>query len=273
MSLAATEAMRAAQARNALARRLLALGPLLCAALFLFVLSWLVVRAARPTPAAELSETVALEVVIVTLFQVGAALTICLPLALTAGYLLAEHSRRTWTRWIDGLLHAAASLPALVYTALALTFVFAGRNSDDSCCVFFDPVPAAALVLAMTSVPQLTVLAQAAFVSTPAGLKEECEALGLSRWRTFRTAVLPGARPRLVTATVLALTRTVGAALPVAFLDALWLGDGNRTLSLELFRETLRGAGGARHALWILGLTSLFTILGSMVRARWEADD
>ncbi|MEM6706404.1 MAG: hypothetical protein AAGA81_03300 [Acidobacteriota bacterium] len=270
MSLSATAATRAAHARNRFARRALALGPLLFFSLLASGLGLLVLRASRPTPANELAETVTADVLILTLLQIGTTLTIALPLALAAGYTLTGASRRGLSPWLTGVLHAGAALPSVAVISLALTYVFAGRTIEGSCCVFFDPVPATPLILALVNLPQLVVLSAMVFALTPPASRGTCEALGLSPWRTFRTVVLPAARARLVTAVLLALARTVGAALPVAFLGALWFGDGNPSLAFGLFGEMLRGAEGARHALWIVAITSFLTLLASVLRARWE---
>lgn len=271
MTFSATPATRSARARDAVARRFLRLFLLALALLFALVVGQLSWQALRPLDRADLPETVGLQVVLLTVLQAGAALLLALPLALATAQYLAERSEKPLHRGITALLQCAASVPALAYATIAIAFVF-GTSGLETCCVFFDPVPAAALVLALTGLPQLIVLFAQAFSSVPTDSIEACRALGLSRWRTFRTTVLPLAWRPLVTAIYLALVRTVGATVPVAFLGALWLGDGNRTLALELLGELLRGSGAAKHALWVVCLTSSSTLLAWLARARWERD-
>lgn len=61
----------------------------------------------------------------------------------------------------------------------------------------------------------------------PGSMREAADALGVSRWRSVLTVILPSAMGGIATATILAVARAAGETAPLILLDSVW--DGSTT--------------------------------------------
>lgn len=149
-----------------------------------------------------------------SLQQVGLALAITVPLALSCAVFLNE-TRSRWRRVVRVFVDAMSGLPSVV----AGLFVFATLIIP-----FADGTPLfgyngfmASLALAMVMVPTVTRTVEVVLRLVPDGLREAGLALGASRARVVWSVVLPTARSGLSTAMVLGLARAVGETAPLLF--------------------------------------------------------
>ena len=62
----------------------------------------------------------------------------------------------------------------------------------------------------------------------PGNLREGADALGVSRWRTVLTVILPSALGGILTATVLAVARAAGETAPLILVSSVF--DGKEVL-------------------------------------------
>jgi phosphate transport system permease protein len=85
---------------------------------------------------------------------------------------------------------------------------------------------AASIALAIIMVPLIARGSQEVLLLVPNNLREAADALGVSRWRTVLTVILPSALGGIVTATVLALARAAGETAPLILLSSVY--DGSR---------------------------------------------
>ena len=108
---------------------------------------------------------------------------------------------------------APALQPAYSWLADNLGFIplFAPPASGTGRTIF-----TAAVVLAVMILPIVTALSRELFLQTPRLHEEAALALGATRWEMIRTAVLPYARPGLVSAAMLGLGRALGETMGVA---------------------------------------------------------
>ena len=181
----------------------------LCAAAFALAVLPLVVllaRAAAPaggtTPAAPL-----LGAVVGTLVTITAAIAVSVPVGLACAVWAAEYAECRAARIVSSLTDAAVSAPSLVagLLALALRIVLVGPGR----------APAAAgavLALCALMIPSVARGAVQMLGLVPAALRWEALALGADRWRVILRVVLPTASAGLVSSTVLAVSRAIGAA-------------------------------------------------------------
>jgi phosphate transport system permease protein len=81
---------------------------------------------------------------------------------------------------------------------------------------------AASFALAIIMVPLIARGSQEVLMLVPAAQREAADALGVSRWRTVLTVVLPGALGGIVTATVLSVARAAGETAPLIFATSVF---------------------------------------------------
>jgi phosphate transport system permease protein len=93
---------------------------------------------------------------------------------------------------------------------------------------------AGSVALAIIEVPLIARGAQEVLLLVPKALREASDALGVARWRSVLTVVLPTAMGGIITATVLAVARAAGETAPLILADSVF---DPKTFSLNPFGE------------------------------------
>jgi phosphate transport system permease protein len=81
---------------------------------------------------------------------------------------------------------------------------------------------AGAVALAIIELPLIARGSQEVLLLVPEGLREASDALGVARWRSVLTVVLPTALGGIVTATVLAVARAAGETAPLILASSVF---------------------------------------------------
>ena len=81
------------------------------------------------------------------------------------------------------------------------------------------------MALAIIMLPLVARGTQEVLLLVPDNLREAADALGVSRWRTVLTVILPSALGGIVTATVLAVARAAGETAPLILISSVFDGD------------------------------------------------
>jgi phosphate transport system permease protein len=84
---------------------------------------------------------------------------------------------------------------------------------------------AAAIALSIIEVPLIARGTQEVLNLVPSAQREAADALGVARWRSVLTIILPAALGGIVTATLLSVARAAGETAPVLLIDSLAKGD------------------------------------------------
>jgi phosphate transport system permease protein len=79
---------------------------------------------------------------------------------------------------------------------------------------------AAAVAIAIVMLPLMARSSQEVLLLVPGTLREAADALGVSRWRTVLTVILPAATGGIVTGAILAVARGAGETAPVLILSS-----------------------------------------------------
>jgi phosphate transport system permease protein len=158
-------------------------------------------------PLAPLTQGGVVHAVVGTLWEVGIAMAIAVPLGLLAAVFLHEVPGPL-ARFVRTIVDAMTALPDIlaglfIYATLILIFGwgYSGR--------------AAGCALAVTVVPIVCRAADVVLRLTPGGLTEASYALGSGQWRTVWFVTLPTARAGLATAVILGTARAIGETSPV----------------------------------------------------------
>jgi phosphate transport system permease protein len=84
---------------------------------------------------------------------------------------------------------------------------------------------AAAIALSIIEVPLIARGTQEVLNLVPGAQREAADALGVARWRSVLTIILPAAIGGIVTATLLSVARAAGETAPVLLLSSFGKGD------------------------------------------------
>jgi phosphate transport system permease protein len=81
---------------------------------------------------------------------------------------------------------------------------------------------AAAVALAIVMLPLMARAAQEVLLLVPSGFREAADALGVNRWRTVLTVILPSATGGIVTGAILATARAAGETAPLLIVNSIY---------------------------------------------------
>lgn len=197
----------------------------------LLILGYVVVRGApalnvaffteRPLPYGEVGGGVA-PAILGTLTMLAVAAAIAIPLGLATAIYLAEIGRGKLAQVVRLTIDLLAGLPSIVVGVFVWALLvrhLVGQYSG----------LAGSVALALIMIPIITRTVEEILRLVPNHLREASLALGVPRWRTILSVVLPTARAGVATGVMLSLARAGGETAPL-LLTAL----GNQFFSFNL---------------------------------------
>lgn len=142
-----------------------------------------------------------------TLWMIGIALSITVPLGITGAVYLNEVGGR-FSRFVRTVVDAMTALPSIVAGLfIYATWILALGHEKSGF--------AAALAIGVMMLPIIIRASDLVLRLVPGNLREAAAALGASQWRTVWHVVLPTARSGLATAVILGTARGIGETAPV----------------------------------------------------------
>ena len=172
-----------------------------------------------------------------TIFIVLVDLIFAMPIGVAAAIYLSEYAPDNWlTRIINLAIINLAGVPSIVHALFGVgAFV-----------IFFQfgtSILAAALTVAIMTLPLVIVATRESLQAVPHAFREACWSMGASRWQTIFTVVLPNAISGILTGLILEVSRTAGETAPIMFTGAAFflpflpesVFDQTMALSLHLF--------------------------------------
>ncbi len=151
-----------------------------------------------------------------TLWLVFVSLAISAPIGVLAAVYLNEYAKENWfTRLVNLAVVNLAGVPSIVHALFGLgAFVlFAGMGRS---------IIAAALTLAIMTMPVVIASTKEALSAVPMQFREACWNVGASRWQTIRRIVLPNSISGILTGVILQVSRTAGETAPIMFTGAVF---------------------------------------------------
>ena len=208
-----------------------------------------------------------------------AATVIAAPLGLVTALWLVEEADRSasprvkaFARVVRLVVDVMTGIPSIVagLTVYALISLVAGAGTRSGA--------AGALALAIIMVPVVERACEEVLIRVPNDLREGGLALGGARWRVVTQIVLPTARPGVVSAVVLGISRVVGETAPLllvaGFTDSVNLNlFGGRMASLPVYIYSQwqnKGVDGAAYdaRAWTAALLLVAFVLALQLAAR-----
>lgn len=213
--------------------------------------------------------------IIGTIEQAGIATLITVPLGILGAIYIVEYGRGWLAGAIRFFVDVMTGIPSIVAGLFVLAFWVLVVVP-----VFNDGRPgysgfAAALALSVLMLPTIVRSTEEMLRLVPAALREGSYALGVPRWKTITSIVLPTARPGIITGVMLAVARACGETAPVLLVaggnPAINFNpfDGNQSsLSLYAFEQAGVASRYAPGRAWAAALTLVVLVLTLTVVAK-----
>ncbi|HVA30096.1 MAG TPA: phosphate ABC transporter permease PstA [Gaiellaceae bacterium] len=204
-----------------------------------------------------------------SLVIVGIATAMALPVAILVAVYLNEFARAGIRTAVSLTLDVLNGVPAIVIGIFVYGLLVVGRGQS----AFAGSFALACIMLPLVARSTMEVLAL-----VPSSLREASLALGVPRWRTTLSIVLPQTIGGIVTGTVLAVARVAGETAPLLFVSSLvgtqvsWdPHHALQTVPVAIF-ELAESPDPADHTrAWAAALVLLLFILVASLGARWLA--
>lgn len=204
-----------------------------------------------------------------TLVIVGLATAMALPVGILAAIYLNEFAPGWVRAGIGVALDVLAGIPSIVIGIFVFGLLVVGSGQSGLKGAF----ALACLMLPFVARTTVEVLGL-----VPNSLREASLGLGVPRWRTTLSIVLPRSIGGIVTGTVLAVARVAGETAPLLFTSSLVGPQTNwnplhalQTVPLAIF-ELSESPDPADHArAWAAALVLLLFIMVATLGARWLA--
>ena len=172
-----------------------------------------------------------------TVWLVGVALMISVPVGVAAAVYLSEYAPDNWvTRAINLAIINLAGVPSIVHALFGVGafVIFFGFGTS---------ILAAAMTLAVMTMPVVIVATRESLQAVPPAFRDACWNMGATRWQTIRRVVLPNSVTGILTGVILEVSRTTGETAPIMFTGAAFfipvlpesVFDQTMALSLHLF--------------------------------------
>jgi phosphate transport system permease protein len=206
-----------------------------------------------------------------TLEQVGIASLLAVPLGLLVAIYIVEYGRGPLRAAVRFLIDVMTGIPSIVAGLFIFAFWVLGLHKGFSGF-------AAGLSLAVLMLPVVVRSAEEMLKLVPNDLREASYALGVPRWRTVLSVVLPTAAGGITTGVTLAVARVTGETAPLlltAFgFDAIRTSpfEGPQSaLPLYVFSQAGSAFDVAVRRAWAGALTLIVVVLVLTVIARTVA--
>ncbi|MCK9307268.1 MAG: phosphate ABC transporter permease PstA, partial [Methanoculleus sp.] len=211
-----------------------------------------------------------------TLYLVGGALAVALPLGIATAIYLIEYTVDTpLTRGIRAAVDLLNGTPSIVFGLFGFAFLVLFLNFGVS-------MIAGQITLGLMILPTIIRTTEEALRSIPHALREGSYALGATKWQTIWRVVLPPAVPGILTGAILSIGRAAGETAPIMFTAVVFssrflpssLSEPVMALPYHLFILTTNVPGASTQkfgtALVLLLMVLSIYLVAILVRRRYD---
>ena len=135
------------------------------------------------------------------------ATAIAMPIGVLVALYITEYSGAKGARTLKLILDLLNGLPSIILGLFAFVFIVEAQEKQTGF--------AGAVALAIIELPLIARGSQEVLQLVPKNLREASDALGVARWRTVISVILPSALGGIVTSTILAVARAAGETAPL----------------------------------------------------------
>lgn len=147
--------------------------------------------------------------VVGTVWLVVGATLFAVPLGVGAAVFLTEYAEQSgFTALVEVATNALWSTPSVVFGLFGAAFLIPRLGGDTS-------LLAGMLVLGFMLLPLVLITSREAIKAVPDEYRDASAALGVTKWQTVRSVVLPAAMPGVITGGILGVGRVAGETAPL----------------------------------------------------------
>ena len=150
-----------------------------------------------------------LPAIVGTIWLVVGAVLFAVPLGVGAAIFLTEYAERgRFTQVVEVATNGLWSTPSIVFGLFGFAFLIPRFGGNKS-------LLSGALTLGFMLLPLVVITSREARIAVPDEYRDASAALGVSKWQTVRSVVLPAALPGVVTGVILGVGRIAGETAPI----------------------------------------------------------
>jgi len=142
------------------------------------------------------------------------ATTMAMPIGVLIAVYTTEYSGARGSAVLKTTLDLLNGLPSIILGLFVFILIVDPQNKQTGF--------AGSVALAIIELPLIARGSQEVLLLVPAALREASDALGVARWRSILTVVLPTALGGIVTSTVLAVARAAGETAPLILASSVF---------------------------------------------------
>jgi phosphate transport system permease protein len=203
-----------------------------------------------------------------SLVIVGLAAAMTLPVGILIAIYLSEYARPRVRSFVSLMLDVLAGVPAIVIGIFVYALLIIGSGSSGS---GWD----GAFALAILMLPFVTRAVQEVLALVPSSTREASLALGVPRWRTTLSIVLPQTIGGILTGATLSIARVAGETAPLLFVTSIvdqnmhWNpSHALQTIPVTIFEYSEQPDPKLHAQAWAIGFVLLLFILVANLGAR-----
>jgi phosphate transport system permease protein len=150
-----------------------------------------------------------LPAIVGTVWLVVGAVLFAVPLGVGAAVFLTEYAERgRFTQAVEVATNGLWSTPSIVFGLFGFAFLVPRFGNQKS-------LISGMLTLGFMLLPLVLITSREAMLAVPDEYRDASAALGVTRWQTIRSVVLPAALPGVVTGVILGVGRIAGETAPI----------------------------------------------------------
>lgn len=153
-----------------------------------------------------------------SLWMILIVIVVSFPIGVAAAIYLEEYALKDkwYNRVIEVNIYNLAGVPSIIYGLLGLAVFVRGLEAITN----GRTIISAGLTLSLLILPIIIINSREAIRAIPSSLRESSYGLGATKWQTIWNHVLPASFDRILTGTILAISRAVGETAPVVVVGA-----------------------------------------------------
>jgi phosphate transport system permease protein len=150
-----------------------------------------------------------LPAIVGTFWLVVGAVLFAVPLGVGAAVFLTEYAERgRFTQAVEVATNGLWSTPSIVFGLFGFAFLIPRFGNQKS-------LLSGMLTLGFMLLPLVVITSREAMIAVPDEYRDASAALGVSKWQTIRSVVIPAALPGVVTGVILGVGRIAGETAPI----------------------------------------------------------
>jgi phosphate transport system permease protein len=198
---------------------------------------------------------------------IGLTSLIGIPIGILSGVYLAEFGNNKYASWMRTMNDIITEFPSIIVGITAYIIIVIGLIGT------FSPF-AGAIALSFMLIPIVARTTEESLKLVPTSVREASMALGIHRWRTIISIVIPSAKGGLITGTLLAIARIAGETAPIllTILGSSFFFQGLNSpmdaLPLRIFLDSRQPSAEIQAQAWGASLVLILIVLALNIGVR-----